>query len=132
MHNKVLHGVRNLSRILRDIPGLFSFKNYQSMSVTESLFRRSGRVCKTRIGVNLRTNSLQMVGGNSDSRLHKGRDSEIAPTKDIFQTYLTAKLTLMGRVCETRHVISCRVSQTLPDLQIVYRNVKKYWRKTEN
>ncbi len=26
-----------------EFPGLFSFKNYQLMSVTDSLFRRSGR-----------------------------------------------------------------------------------------
>ncbi len=28
--------------------GLFSFKNYQLKSVTDSLFRPSGRVCETR------------------------------------------------------------------------------------
>ncbi len=31
------------------LSGLFSFKNYQLMSVTESLFRRSGRVYETRL-----------------------------------------------------------------------------------
>ena len=33
---------------------LFSFKNYQLMSVTDSLFRRSGRAVAKPIGVNLR------------------------------------------------------------------------------
>ena len=34
--------------------GLFSFKNYQLMRVTDSLFRRSGRAVAKPIGVNLR------------------------------------------------------------------------------
>ena len=33
------------------------------------------------VGVNLRKYSLLLIGGNSDSRLNKGRDSEIAPTE---------------------------------------------------
>ncbi len=33
--------------------GLFSFKNYQLMSVTDSLFRRSGRAVAKPIDVNL-------------------------------------------------------------------------------
>ncbi len=36
------------------MPGLFSFKNYQLMRVTDSLFRRSGRAVAKPIGVNLR------------------------------------------------------------------------------
>ncbi len=38
---------------LLHLAGLFSFKNYQLMSVTDSLFRPSGRAVAKPIGVNL-------------------------------------------------------------------------------
>ncbi len=42
----------------RQHPGLFSFKNYQLMRVTDSLFRRSGRAVAKPISVNLRKDSF--------------------------------------------------------------------------
>ncbi len=51
---------RHLLEMLAEVPdsckspGLFSFKNYQLMRVTDSLFRRSGRAVAKPIGVNLR------------------------------------------------------------------------------